>query len=100
MTKNYIILFYFQGLVILALASCVMDSSASPAPAPAPILPIVVAAPAASAASVAFSTAAGLVFTNAAGVATLTIPTSTLLLGKAVALKGAVLAALAANSQQ
>merc|ERR1711890_167476 len=81
-----------MGLVILALAGCVMYSSASPAPAPL-FAPIVVAPAAAataaattSAASVAFSTVAGLVFTNAAGVATLTIPTSTLLLGKAVAL--------------
>merc|ERR1712080_88864 len=94
-----------MGLVILALAGCVMYSSASPAPAPifAPIVvapAVATAAATTSAASVAFSTAAGLVFTNAAGVATLTIPTSTLFLGKAVALKGAVLAALAANSQQ
>merc|ERR1711890_33512 len=97
-----------MGLLILALACSVMNTTAAPAPAPFSLPGIIVSAPAAAAtaataatsASVAFSTIGGLVFTNAAGIATLTIPTSTLFLGKAVALKGAVLAALAANSQQ
>ena len=47
--------------------------------------------------TVAFTTAGGLVLTAASG-STVTIPTATLLLGKAVALKGAALKVLASEN--
>ena len=58
-----------QGLIALTLAVCLLTASAQP----------LFLAPGAS---VAFTTAGGLVLTSAAGVAT-TIPTGSLILGKA-----------------
>ena len=71
------------------MAACLVSfSTAAPAPIffPDPV------------STIAFTTAGGLVLTAVSGSA-VTIPTATLLLGKAVVLKGALLAALAAREQ-
>ena len=79
---------FFQGLIVFAMAACLVSfSTAAPAPAPFFIDPL---------STVAFTTAGGLVLTAASGSA-VTIPTATLLLGKAVVLKGALLAHLASE---
>merc|ERR1712128_108861 len=81
----------FMGLIVFAMAACLLSfPTAAPAPSPTFLLDPL--------STVAFTTAGGLVLTAASGSA-LTIPTSTLLLGKAVALKGALLAALAAEQK-
>merc|ERR1711881_337384 len=61
-----------MGYVSLLLALCLLSTSAAPAPFLDPV-------------SLAFTTAGGLALT--AGTSTITIPTSTLLLGKAIGVK-------------
>ena len=82
---------FVQGLIVLAMAACLVSfSTAAPAPAPAPfgiIDPL---------SAIAFTTAGGLVLTAVSG-SVVTIPTSTLLLGKAIVLKGALLKHLASE---
>lgn len=72
-----------MGFVALALACFLLTASAAPAPAPEPFF---------DPASLAFTAAGGLVLT--AGTSVITIPTATLLAGKAIAIKGLVLKAL------
>jgi len=73
-----------MGYVSLLLALCLLTTSAAPAPMLDPV-------------SIAFSTAGGLALT--AGTNVITIPTSTLLLGKVIGIKGLLLHHLAANQQ-
>merc|ERR1711881_812558 len=74
-----------MGYVSLLLALCLLSTSAAPAPILDPV-------------SIAFSAAAG-GLTLTAGTSAITIPTSTLLLGKAIGIKGLVLNHLATNQQ-
>ena len=76
-----------QGLIALTLAVCLVSASAQPIFFVDPI------------STAAFTTAGGLVLTAASGSA-LTIPTSTLILGKAAAAKALLLKALIASRNQ
>merc|ERR1712020_752935 len=76
-----------MGLIALTLAVCLVSASAQPIFLLNPIT------------AASFTTAGGLVLTPAAGAA-LTIPTSTLLLGKAAAAKALLLKAYLASREQ
>merc|ERR1739842_153386 len=76
-----------MGLFYLTLVCSVLYTSA--APAPTIVLP----------AAAAFSAAGGLVLTSAAGATLLTVPTNSILLAKALAIKGLLLREVLANQE-
>ena len=75
-----------QGLFAVTVSTLLLTTSAAPIFLPDPIT------------AAAFTTAGGLVLTAASGTA-LTIPTSTILLGKLLGLKGVLLGVLASQQE-